>query len=192
MRHLARFWVVARYLRLRDLALACVVSLVLCAVLPLDPIDVPGRLGVFAVVTNLLPAVPAVVLPACLDRICVREAVSQRGQMHVGGVLIGGCAVLLASTSAGAHLLGVPTYARNAAILMSLAGLLWLLGGSRATWPIVVVFVMANWLLGIRTDQTARPWALLMSANGSVGADVVALVGVCAATLGLTRRWWRS
>lgn len=179
-----------RYLLLPQIAAACAVGVLLCAVMTKEPLPIPGRLNVRAVVTNIIPTIPALAIMAAAGRIGEREIVSARGRPRVLGVLVLGVAVLLIPTCALAWALGVPTFARNTLLLAATGIGLAPLTGSRAAGMLVIFGVMANWLLGIEHDGVAYWWAWVMATvdDALAGTGALALTGVATLTIWLRPR----
>lgn len=179
-----------RYRLLPQIATACAVGVLLCAVMTKEPLPVPGRLNVRAVVTNIIPTIPALAIMAADGRIGEREIVSARGRPRVLGVLVLGVAVLLIPTCALAWALGVPTFVRNILLLAATGIGLAPLTGPRAAGMLVIFGVMANWLLGIEHDGVAYWWAWVMATvdDALAGTGALALTGVATLTIWLRPR----
>lgn len=174
-----------RHMVIPELAGACALALLLCAVLPSEPVPIPGRINVRAAITSVLPILPALAVMASIATIGAQEAVSARGR---GGALAAALpthAALLTATSLLAWLLDVPTFARNAAILTCLSIAASARCGARAGGVLVVLYVCANWLLGVDTFNQARWWAWIMAPpqRASAWAGALATLILAAASL---------
>jgi len=125
------------------------VTVLLCVVAPKQPVPVPGRLTVRAVVTNTLPVFPALFIVGSAAAVGVREAVSARGRLRVLVVLsvCDGAMIVLSSLLAWA--VGVPTFGRNSLFLVSVGVGLSMWIGARAAGVAVTLLVTCSWMAGI-------------------------------------------
>lgn len=177
-----------RHLVIPELAGVCALTLLLCAVLPTEPVPIPGRIDVRAAITNVLPILPALAVMASIAAIGAREAVSARGRGGVLAVALPTHAALLLVTSLLAWLLDVPNFARNALILtcMAIAASTWC--GARAGGVVVVLYVCTNWLLGVDIFNEARWWAWIMAPPQRASAWAGALIALALAAASLAPR----
>lgn len=184
--------VALRHLGIPEAAGVCALTLLLCALVPHEPVPIPGRINVRAAVTSVLPILPALAVMASIAAIGAREAVSARGRGGVLALALPINAALLAVTSLLALPLGVPTFARNAVILtgLSVAASTWC--GARAGGVLVVLYVCANWLLGVDMLNQARWWAWIMAppqrASAWAGALLVLIIAAASLAQGPPRR----
>ena len=176
------------YLRVRQVAGVCLVTALLCVVVPKQPVPVPGRLTVRAVVTNVLPVLPALFIVSSAAAVGVRETVSARGRLRVLGVLLGCDGAVVALTSLLAWAAGVPTFGRNSLFLVSVGLGLSMWVGARAAGVAVTLLVAGNWMAGIDAFNEAKWWAWLMAPpdrfSAWVGVLLTALVAVVALLVG--------
>ncbi len=182
-------WTIARYFRIRILMMTCLAAVLGCLFLPHGPVRVPGRLDVYAVVTNTLPILPALGCGACLSRFGPREAHSPRGWPYLPVLLALVCSTILGITSMLAHCSGVPTFTRNLVLLLSMLGLIswaltYLVGAAS-----ISVYVIVCWLWGVDAFGQVAAWAPLMAGPQRGRAETAATI-VCVALLRYGR-WLR-
>ena len=186
-----RWWAALGYLRVPQVAGVCLVTVLLCVVAPKQPVPVPGRLTVRAVVTNTLPVFPALFIVGSAAAVGVREAVSARGRLRVLVVLsvCDGAMIVLSSLLAWA--VGVPTFGRNSLFLVSVGVGLSMWIGARAAGVAVTLLVTCSWMAGIDAFNEAQWWAWLMAPpdrfSAWVGVLSTALVAVAAVLVGPRR-----
>ena len=183
-----RWWAALGYLRVPQVAGVCLVTLILCVVVPKQPVPVPGRLTVRAVVTNVLPVLPALFIVSSAAAVGVRETVSARGRLRVLGVVLGCDGAVVALTSLFAWAAGVPTFGRNSLFLVSVGLGLSMWVGARAAGVAVTLLVAGNWMAGIDAFNEAKWWAWLMAPpdrfSAWAGALSTALFAVAAVRVG--------
>ena len=184
-----RCWfAVAAHFRFPLVVGTCILSIILCATLPQEPIPVPGRLDVYAVITNTIPVLSALAIVSSVANTGVQEAVSARGRLGVTTLALSVHGSLIVLTSTAAWAIGVPTFGRNSLFLMSVGIGLSIWVGARAAGLVMVAIVTVNWLLGIDTFNEAKWWAWLMSPperlSAWMGALVTALIATAAVLVG--------
>lgn len=134
---------------------------------PQEPVPVPGRLNVYAVVINAVPVLPALAIMASAASVGAREAVSARGRLRVLAPALLINSALIALTSAIAWTAGVRTFARNGLILSSAGTALAICVGTRAAGVLVVC---VNWPLGADVPDETRWRSWLMASAGRTSA----------------------
>lgn len=185
-----RAWAITRYFRIHILVMTCLATVLGCLLLPHDPVRVPGRLDVYAVVTNTLPLLPALSCGACLSRFGPRETHSPRGRSYLPVLLALICSAALGITSVLAHWSGVPTFTRNLILLLTVLGLIswaltYLVGAVS-----ISVYVMICWLWGVDAFGQVMAWAPLM-AEPRQGRAETAVTITCVALVCVLLRYGR-
>lgn len=150
----------------RGRARLCPVGL-LCLLPPQEPVPVPGRLNVYAVVINAVPVLPALAIMASAASVGAREAVSARGRLRVLAPALLINSALIALTSAIAWTAGVRTFAHNGLILSFAGTALAICVGTRAAGVLVVC---VNWPLGADVPDETRWRSWLMASAGRTSA----------------------